>query len=454
MSSPPSLARAAFRTPKHESKGTAAASRQERKADKKKKEHLRPLDDVLPEVESLMAREGRRMMHSVEEIWRVAGITDQHYLDKSIEYSAMVDMLDERLLNKVLPGLGVPMPMPQEDQEAGHGAQELLPLSQTEIEARIMLVRQCYMSDTLVSVAELGALLVADTIKLEGFPVNGLDTEFISPLLDPSGKGFARSMVPSRIHERMLGRVVRVDVSKLPGHWAAWDGGARGDEERQVMRETAEYALGSGFQHIVTCGKMGEATVKAVAIHHQHSRPDVNRLHHLVHPVVLLIEWVGHQPTVMSWGQQYEKVAKLIKGIRGGDRDEPGLLLQYLDAVAKGHDAEGKGVGRFDVARAVKISRALEIESKARIRWDQLPPLVKTEVTLRTGATNDAEFDAWVRKEGWGPQQRSTPEPRLTPDCFYLSVKGIEGGKKGGKKGGKRGGRSLFALMLALKVAR
>lgn len=379
--------------------------------------HLEPMCDAVEQAVTLINKEGRRTLRSVQEIVKLSGIGDAAYAEASARYSALVDELDGRLFDKVLPDLDMgrapSRPPPTDTPEAA--------LSRGEIEARLAIVRQRYLAGVLVSTAELAHLFRATTVIVEGFAVNGLSTPYISPLLNPSADSFAPSMVISRMFERLVGISIRIDVSLLPGHWSAWDNGPRGEVEAECMSATARLCVEGGFDHIAALGKIAQRAIQA-------ARPTARTLvHELSHPVCLLITWVGHLPTVLGWASEYEAVARLLAGGGGdgsGDSPPPGLLQQWASAMAAGMQSEEGGHGMFDVARAVEIARALEKKTKRQIPWEETSALVKAEVMLSTGVVGDKAFE----ELHWKPRLRTTPLP-YSPTCFYLSVNGVTGGR-------------------------
>jgi hypothetical protein len=375
--------------------------------------NLLDLEYTLDAVMKKMPTSGRLHLQTLEDLCEAAGIHDKNYVDACISYSTRVDDLDARLeggLRRLgLPAVNVP-----------RQAEALPMLSREEVRQRILLARGLYLDGVLMSLSELGKLLCADCVQLEGFAVNGCDTPFISPLLDSIGQGFARSMVISRVHRRELGaNAIRVDASTLPGHWAAWDHGLRGEDEKERVKRTAIHVLGGGFSHVITAGGVAAKCISAVSA--VSPSPAVT-VHQLVHPVNLLPTYLNHLPTVLAWAEEYDTVAALVGGGTGPSEGAPGLLYRYCQAMAQGaEDKKHRSV--FGVARAVKAARKLELKRGKPVPWEELLPMVQLDITLRTGAIDDTSFYAL----GWTCKHDRAPH---SPNANYLSANGTKGGRR------------------------
>jgi hypothetical protein len=380
---------------------------------------LEDLDVVVARlVKQQQADGGFRVFNSVEELCRACGVLDKDYITESTDYDQIVHDLITKLL-AALEGMGIQLPEPSAPPTSSR--QQLSP---EEIRSRVDLVRDRYRAANLMSAVELGALLIATHVSMEGFPVHGRWGGWIRPLLATSGKALADSMVFAVIYHLLLpaGSTIRVDASLLPGHYEAWtraDGlkGLRSGEADVCVR-TARLVAGGSFRDITSGGGAAKAAVEQAG-----SRQARHR--HVLHPVNMCMKQSGHLGTIVAIGRSYEAVARdlgsVLVPVVGG-----GPLVLFLQGLAEGLAKAGRA-GQFDSVAATKAARAQEKDSGIRMPWSEIPPLVRFTLTSRTGCRSAEEFDALEFR----PQLGST-KPPFSELCWYRSIHGIDGGLASG----------------------
>jgi hypothetical protein len=384
------------------------------------------LKDLSAVVRDLMEQQrdggGFHAFTTVRQLCVACGVTDEQYIQKAEAYDSKVNELVGNL-RILLRSFGILLA----EDEMSEDPSPPPSITPEQIRARVEMVRQRYRASNLVSVFELGPLLLATAIAVEGFPVSVDSEDYISPLLSSDGSALADSMVLSALFHLLLPQnsTLRIDISTMVGHWRAWDDASRQLKklrkgEAAVCLETARHVLGGGFRHIVSDGRQSE---DAIAIQRRAGMGGRETHHCLDHPSLLLPKAVGDLNTILGLAEDYEKVARAL-GSRFLPPSGPGPMQEYLSAITAGLAKEGGKSWEFDSVKATKTARATEIRRKKRTPWAKLPPLVRAEVILRTGKTSDAGFD----EMGWRARSSDTKEPSDTPLCWYRSIHGVVGG--------------------------
>ena len=393
---------------------------------------------------------------SVDALLHACGVGDDAtYVMECQSYSSLVDSLVGKL-TKAVTALGL--------TTAGSTAPVTPPvLSRAAVKARIAQVRLLHQHRVLVSVNELGGLFTATVIVRTGFAVNGVKGSYIRRICAPDGRRMADSLIYEELLRSQLPESVVLDASLIPGHFEAWKSGRPRGEDLASMAATARLTVEAGFAQVFTLG--GPSRVSMQEAISTHAAPGFRRTtlfggfhvthflsrdaadsetplplstwyEDLVHPTLLLIKAVGSITALEAQAGVYDRV---VHEAGGGDavlgvRQEPGLIQSYVVKLTEGLAKPGQD-GEFDSAKAIKSLRNAEIKTGEPMAWAKLPPLVTTELTLQEGVTTQAEWQAFLDRTGWQPRLDSTPEPRLTPCCWYLSVHGVEGGEEGGVRG-------------------
>jgi hypothetical protein len=392
-------------------------------------------------MEKQQAEGGFRVMSSVEEICLACGINDQAYIDGCAEYDAQV-VEQLRRLRAVFEGFGIELPA--QGQGGEKGSSQARQLTPAEIASRVEIVRDMYLAANQVSVLELGALLIASHAVLDGFPVNGLLSSYISPLLDSGGNTFAASMVFAAIFHNLLlaGSTIRIDCSLLPGHFETWKGvkglkDLRRPGERDMCLRRAGLVIGGGFGNITTGGGVAETAVVGAggprAVLGGAAVAGAAQVHrHVLHPVNLVMKKIGNLQTILDIAAGYEGVARAL-GSQAVPASGEGPMMQYLRVTSEDLVKPGRGAaGEFDSVAATKAARSAEKQRGVATPWANVPPMVRAYITLRYGAISDETFYAL----GLRPRLESTPEP-FSPLCIYRSSHGIEGGLAAGTTSGE-----------------
>jgi hypothetical protein len=386
-------------------------------------------------VDALFARQKEEgsfgYISDVGELCRICGIEDPAFVDEAVDYDETISRLVRYLraamaqLGRLLPDPAVPtMPLP--------GGRKL---NRDEIKARVEIVRDRYLAGNLPSVLELGALLIATHVTIDGFPVHGRAGGLIRPLLNASGTALAESMVFALILHLLLphGSTLRIDASLLPGHFRAWSGarGLTGLRPGEVVMclQSAKRVVAGGFGDATTCGEQAREAFKREQKQPQQAGVIPAEHRHLRHPVNMVFGHAGnHLPTILKISRSYEDVA-LALGCGVVPLTGDGPMSLYLKAIAEGLAEAGRK--EFDSVAAIKAARGEEQQSfkktGRRTPWKEIPKLVRATLTLRTGASSAEEFEAL----SWKPHLKSTELPH-SEMCWYLSVHGVEGGLASG----------------------
>ncbi len=312
--------------------------------------------------------------------------------------------------------------------------------------ARLALFAHMRAHNQVALPSEWGIWRYARGIQVEGFAVHcGDKNGFIYSLLNPTGKTFAKTMVPAELFRHSLCLVMRIDISMWVGHWSRWEGGVgmMDNEEREHCIESAGLIVACGFSTIVSMGnqartfltmaledqygqaaQQNEAEASNVSFYSSFSSSSSSSssssrsitLVSFVHPTLCLPGKAVDAPIALKFAGALDTFVLAYTGAA------PRYSV-HAWAKKAGDGLSCEHFSELDLSRSL---RAWELFTKKAILLHKCPDFVPQRLLLDTGGKVKTHKDFVAM--GWKPQKKKTREP-YSPICWFLSQMGQEGGR-------------------------